>query len=168
MDRGISTKIVWVFSAEEAMASRFEFIEPPHILIAVLKFAEMNDSALGPYARDRHSKAFFKKEQAALLDTLEEHQIYVPEGSKQIRRTLRKRLGKSDFKSRAGWSIHRSDASRKIALAAEKIASDSYSRLVKATHMFEALLESPSILMVSVLEESGAIAGPIDDETRQM
>ena len=166
MDRGISTKIVWVFSAEEAMASRFEFIEPPHILIAVMKFAEMNESDLGRYARDRHSKAFFNKEQSAILDVLESHHIYVPEGSKQIRGTLRKRLGKSDYKASVGWNTHRSEASRRIGKKAEKIAQEDDSRLVKATHMFDALLESPTKLMVSVLEEAGAIAGPIDNDTQ--
>ena len=166
MDRGISTKIVWVFAAEEAMASRFEHIEPPHILIAVLKFAEMSESTLGPYARDRHSKAFFRKEQDGILDTLEAYRIYVPEGSKQIRRALRKHLGKSDFKAKAGWNIHRSDASRRIGRRAETIAQAAGSRLVKASHMFEALLKSPSKLMVSVLEEGGAVAGPLDEKTQ--
>ena len=165
MDRGLSSKIVWVLAAEEAMASHFEFIEIPHIFIAILKFAEMNSNDLGPHARDRHSKRFFAEEQEATQDLLDKHHIVAPEDSTSIRRALRARIGQSDFKAGIGWTIHRSGASRRIAKAAEQIARDADSRLVKASHVLEAVFDTPSRTMIRVLEDAGAIAGPIDDDT---
>ncbi len=166
MDRGLSFKIVWIMAAEEAIAAQFEFIEPPHIFNAVLKFAEMSNNDLGPHARDRHSKKFFVEEQDTARDLLEAHKIIVPEDSKKIRRALRKRLGKSDYRAEPGWSIHRSEASRKIARTAEKIASESGSRLLKAEHILKALFDAPSRSMGKVLEEAGVITGAIDEDTQ--
>mgnify|MGYP001251314136 CR=1 FL=1 len=62
MDRGISTRTVWPIAAEEAIAGKFESIEPSHIFNAVLKMAEIEQRVLASIANDRHSKKLFKKE----------------------------------------------------------------------------------------------------------
>jgi len=45
MKPSISIQIVWPLAAQEAVALEYEFIEPSHLFLGTLKFAELEKTA---------------------------------------------------------------------------------------------------------------------------
>lgn len=156
MDRAMSARIVWPLAAEEAMARKFEYIEPLHIFIAILKFSELDHNALAPKASDKVSRDAFRKERDELRAKLAAHRIDVPEGTKSIRKALRTRLGDGGFRAQSGWVIHRSESSRSITETAESLARKAGRRTVHANQLLDALLNSGDSVLLEVLQDAGA------------
>ena len=156
MDPGLFVQMIWPLAADEAIAGEFECIEPPHIFNAILKCAELDDSDFKRMAKDDVIGALLAKERDATRDKLGEHRIEVPDGSTQIRRALRERLGSGGHATRRRRSIHRSGASREITHTAEDAAQQSGARYMTASHLLDALLDAPGTAMVNVLAEAGA------------
>ena len=164
MDRGLSARIIWPLALREAMVGQFEFIGPVHMLIALFKFSEAESSILDDRHRDSQSQALFRKERDALRELLEKHSIEMGEGTKRIRDVLRARIGQGTFEGRVGAVIHRSDEAKAVWRKAEIIAKRRAARLVTASHMFDALLQTRDEVIVNVLEAQGTISGVIELE----
>jgi len=155
MDAGLSIQIVWPLSAQEAINTEFEFIEPDHLFNAVLKFAELDNEYFQKIIQHSDALGMLSKERDAVRKILNDHSINVPTDSTKIRRTLRSRLGKGMHPYNQQRVIHRSDAARKVCTTAEEIAHSSNERYWTSGHLLEALFSTPSSLMVSVFAEAG-------------
>ncbi len=142
----ISLDLVMQMAAQEALAARFREIEPEHLAMAVIKFAELpvhdaTDGAGGP-----NQLKMFLAEVAAIEQKLYELRL----DGVSARRQLRQRMGAGD-RTGDDREIHRSDASRTVFIDAVEIARHAGSQALRPIHLFEALLASPTPLIAEVL-----------------
>lgn len=156
MKPAISIQIIWPIAANEAIAGKFENIEPSHLFLGALKFAELEVKHFRQMVEDLDATKELVAERDAIRDKLQEHSIFVPDTSTPIRRGLRKRLGKGGFKHEREKVIHRSDASRQVCHAAEDAAQLAGESHWNALHLIDELLSSPGSIMASVLAQAGA------------
>lgn len=159
MDPGLSIQIIWPLAAEEAIAGEFEFIEPAHMLNAVLKFAELEDRQFKRMVDDDTIAGLLGGARNAVRAMLQEHAVDVPEGSAAIRRALRERMGQGGHGQQRGRIIHRSEAAREVSNAAEDVAQMAGERRWEAVHLLAGLLEAPGPRIATVLVEFGAAVG---------
>jgi ATP-dependent Clp protease ATP-binding subunit ClpA len=155
MKPGISIQIVWPLAAQEAIASEFEFIEPSHLFLGVLKFAELEGRHIEQLLHDPETTGPLTAERDDVRAKLNKSSIEVPDKSKSIRHRLRKRLGKGGHPYDGQRVIHRSPASREVFQKAEDAARNLDSSIWCAVHLLEALLEISSSEINAVLLEEG-------------
>ena len=152
---GISIQIVWPMAAQEAIAADYECIEPPHLFLAVCKFAELERQYIQTIVREQERIQPLLSERDTIRAKLEDLCIPAPRKSREIRYALRRCMGKGGHPYDGRSVIHRSNASRKICRNAETVARNLHCRRWKASHLLDALLHSPPSEMQSVLNLSG-------------
>jgi len=157
MEPSLSIQVILPLAAGEAIAGEFECIEPAHLFIATLKFAEFDKSRFEAMAKgSAHAVEILVKEHGAVCARLDELSIQVPAGTKAARHSLRSKLGKGRHRHDRERAIHRSEASRAMCTAAEERALAAGDLQWSAVHLLDALLESPSSKMINVLAEIGS------------
>jgi len=127
------------FAAAEMAAADFKEIQPEHLLMALLKLAEMPaGEAQAPDVDDELGKNI-SDEVVLLHEALERCGIE----STRTRRRLRRALGRGRCPFRGGIA-HRSAASREIFDAAEVLATDFDGEAVTPLHLLAAIVQSPT------------------------
>ena len=152
-----SIELVWQIAAREAKAGKFAKIEPDHYCMAVMKLAELPVEDVEKIAAGSDAAKDLAVEVDAVRDALEGKGI---EG-KQVRRRIRKGLGKGESEPEDG-RMHRSDASRKLFDAAAKLADDAGTETLTPTYLLDALLADPTELLEQVLAEMPASPAKAD------
>ena len=159
MKPGLSIQIVWALAAQESIIAEFEFIEPPHFFLGVLKFAELEEQQVEQVVSDPALVREMLREQDDIRSRLRDCSIKVPDQSRGIRYSLRRRLGMGGHPHDAQRVIHRSTAAREICRKAEDAARTGHSSKWCALHLFDVLPESPTCEIKDVLKEAG-VSGP--------
>lgn len=155
MTPSISIQIVWPLSAQEAFASEYEHIEPSHLFLAILKFAELEEPQIRQLTGDSKMLELLVQERDGVRAKLSKSSITLSDKSKEIRYSIRKLLGKGDNPHTGQKMIHRSQAVRVMFQRAEDNARKSNSEKLCAEHLLDVLLENPSQEIKKVLSDTG-------------
>ena len=155
MTPGLSIQIVWPLAAHEANMAESEHIEPPHLLLGILKFAELEEKHIEQLVRDPKIISPLLSERDDIRSELRKYSIDVPYKSREIRYGIRKRLGKSGHPYDGKSVIHRSPVSREICKMAEDAALAIGSPKWCAVHLLDVLLKAPSRVINEVLLDAG-------------
>ena len=148
-------EIILQLAAREAIAGRHSEIEPDHLLLALLKFSEIDVTAIAGEAGAPALKPI-RDEQQNLKTVLEKRRI----DSKLFRRRLRSALGRGD-RSPDAAGIHRSGDCKRVFDAAEERASKSGTdRPVSCSDFASVLLERPTTVVARLLGDEPAAAVP--------
>ena len=130
--------ISWQIAAHEAVMAGYVEIEPLHLALGVLKFAEADTRELGLLMRDEKVAQAVAVDRDELRDDLRTGGIETHEGTRRIRYALRDRQERiSKTRVRNDGMIHRSGASRGVFDEAFRLASGF--RNCRAVHLWRAL-----------------------------
>jgi ATP-dependent Clp protease ATP-binding subunit ClpA len=130
-------------AAQEAIGADFALIEPAHLLLAILKFAELGKKQYERILQDLASLDYLISERDEVRRRLAEYSADIARKSKEIRYRLRKKQGRGSHPYDGKAMIHRSDAARKICKNAERLARESGSLVWCAHHLLAAMIASP-------------------------
>ncbi len=145
-------------AAHEAIIAEFGKIEPPHLLLALLKFAEFDKKQFDQILQDRTLLGHLLSERDDVRRKLGACAVDVPGQSRVIRYGLRKKLGRGDHPHDGGAMIHRSEASRRVCKKAEKTARLAGSPFWCADHLLGALMASPEASIREAFQAAGITA----------
>lgn len=159
MDPSISVQLLWPLAAEEAIAGGFKHIEPMHVFLALLKFAEVDSVQLAEVIQDKAAAQAVTAELNSVKEGFGQWGIAVPKESTTLRRELRQRMGYGGFSGEARRVVSRSSASREICNAAEE-----HARRKSASYVWDL-----NDLLVVILERLESEIQPFlpDDDQRQ-
>jgi ATP-dependent Clp protease ATP-binding subunit ClpC len=140
----------WQISAQEAAAGEYSLIEAEHLLMGILsleKIGAVNDLDL------------------LAQETLHEETVAVEEvlgafglDPTSLRHSVRQRLGKGNGRS-PEKTVHRSPACRQVFQRSGELAGAGGE--ITCIHLLAAILEQPSAIVSSVLEEAGVTPGAL-------
>ncbi len=148
-----TAKLVWQLSGREAMAAKFESIEPAHFFNAILKFAELEEKHYEVIIKDADIISSLLDTRKAVVERLMEISIEVPDISTKLRRNSRSAIGKGEYSGGERHGLHRSDGSREICKRAESIAEAANKSQWGVVELLDALLENPPMEIASALKE---------------
>jgi ATP-dependent Clp protease ATP-binding subunit ClpA len=154
MEPDLSVQLTWPLAAQEAIQGSYEFIEPVHLFMAALKFAELEKAQLSEVAGDEGVLKALLAERDQLRSVLHERSVTVPEKSRPIRRGLRKQL-RGDHPHDGKKVIHRSTEARLVCGKAEEVARSADSPRWSTAHLLQAILEAPTKEIEDILVASG-------------
>lgn len=138
--------VIWELAAREAIAAQFKEIEPEQFFLAILKFSEIPLKELEKAIPLKDTGLELSNAIKTICQALKKLGIE----STPVRRRLRAKVGKRDCPY-DGSKMHRSNASRSLFEAAANLAVQEGSETLKAEHLFEAILRSPSPAIVQAL-----------------
>jgi ATP-dependent Clp protease ATP-binding subunit ClpA len=164
VEPGLSIQIAWPLAAQEAIIADSKFIEPAHLFLAVLKFAELEERQIEQVVANPAFTGPLLSERDDIRTRLHEHSVVVPSASRDIRHRLRNLFGKGGHPYDGQQVMHRSHVSREICRNAEDIARSANSLQWCALHLLDALLQSSAREVRDILAEAG-ISGPRAAET---
>ena len=147
-DLSIGVNISWQIAAQEAVAANLQFIEKEHIFIGMCsldKVLILSQEKTGLKPEDRKALEF---EHYALEYLFRGFELNLT----QIRRHLRKRLGKGNYK-KTEKVVHRSDACKKIFNLASELPAPA--SVITCLHLLVAILEEPGKIVSRVLNDAG-------------
>lgn len=144
-----STDLVMQFAAYEAISGRFREIEPEHLLMAILKLAELPTKEAEKLVFGERAVRQLQEEIEAIRAELVRRSVE----SAQSRRELRATLGLGDSRHRGG-TIHRSASSRAVFDEAARLADEAGNEALSAEYLLEALLLSPTMPIQQVLGQA--------------
>lgn len=137
-----SLKVAWSLSAREAIAAEFSEITPPHLLLGLLKFAELDSQPMQILVeQNQDALASAISDQKRLCKRLAGDGISVPSASRPLRYALRQKLGKGGSPQQEEI-MHRSRASRLLFDLAAKLAFDRGGDELDVVHLYEALMQA--------------------------
>lgn len=140
----------WQISAQEAAAGEYAVIEVNHLLLGILSLEKIGAvKDLDPLSQEA-----LHEETVAVEEVLGAFEL----DSTSLRHSLRQKLGKGNGRS-PEKTVHRSPACRRIFQRADKLAG--VNGEVTCIHLLAAILEHPSAVLSSVLEEAGVKAGAL-------
>ena len=151
----LGATLAWDISAQEAAASKSQFIEKEHLFIAVLsldKVTALRPEALGISPQDWDGLC---SEQRALGEVLSRLALDMP----ALRRAVRNRLGAGNA-VRAEKVIHRSEECKALFGRADALST---SEDIRSLHLFAAILETPGPVISSVLNDLAVSIGKLRD-----
>jgi ATP-dependent Clp protease ATP-binding subunit ClpC len=140
----------WQIAAGEAAAGKYQFIESDHILIGVCSLEKVS-MGLKNAELDPRSLEIIRAESDAIEDILKGFEM----DSIQFRRQIRTKLGQGNF-THTERVVHRSPNCKRIFEKAMHLAGDMGE--VSCVHLLAAMLEEPSQVLSSVLNEAGVDA----------
>jgi len=143
----------WQISAQEAAAGEYTLIEVEHLLLGILSLEKLQPGG-AMNELDPLSQKALRAETAAVEDVLGAFEL----DPTSLRHSVRQRLGKGTGRS-AEKTVHRSPASRQVFRRAGELASAGDE--ITCLHLLAAILEQPSAVVSSVLEEAGVKAGAL-------
>jgi ATP-dependent Clp protease ATP-binding subunit ClpC len=146
MKVSLSVDLTLQLAGQEAIAGEFKEIQPEHLLMGVLKLAELPLDDLEKMAPGAEATRDMITQVKAVQHDLSRRDV----DSTRARRELRARLGKGGAPFDGG-RLHRSQASREFFVAAAKLASDTGGDALAATHLLTALLFAPTVVIQAVL-----------------
>ncbi|MFH1035868.1 MAG: hypothetical protein V1806_15280 [Pseudomonadota bacterium] len=138
LEAGISIQVAWPLAAREASAAGFEQIGNVHLLLGLLKLAELPGEQLARLA-DSQRLEELRLERGELRGLLGQRGLRVPEDTTGIRHTLRKSLGRGAA-SEGRRGLHRSQAARQSCRLAALAALERGEPTWRGLHLLETLL----------------------------
>ncbi|MBI4799602.1 MAG: hypothetical protein HY794_12940 [Desulfarculus sp.] len=154
LDSGVSIQVAWPLAAREAAAAGFEEIGNAHLLLGLLKLAELSQEQLDRLAEGPQALPELKREQEEICRHLAERGLRIPGDTVGIRHTLRKSLGRGPSgEQRRG--LHRSAAARESCRRAACAAQDQGEPCWRGVHLLAALLEQEDKLIQGTLLAAG-------------
>lgn len=147
MNISVSVDLIWNIAAQETIVANYKEIEPEHIFIALLKFAELPLEKLNTIGIDTSAIMQLTKEVDAVRKILIEREIE----STLVRRQVRARLGQGNHPFRGG-PVHRSQVSRNMFDKAVRLAEEQAEETLSANHLLESFLSSSSPIMMEVMK----------------
>jgi ATP-dependent Clp protease ATP-binding subunit ClpA len=141
-----SMLLIQRFAIGEMAAANFREIQPEHLLMALLKFAEMPAGAEEGADVNASLIKDIGDDSALLHEALEKCEI----DSTHARRNLRREIGKGDTPFK-GESAHRSAASRKLFDVAAALATDSGGDMLTPLHLLTAIVQFPTPAIAHVV-----------------
>lgn len=145
-----SLELALQLAAQEALAAAFTEIEPEHLLMGLLKFAELPL----PHAEADPQGAALIQPLLADNDALRERLRRRNIDSAQLRRQLRMRLGRGGGVV-GRVELHRSPASRQRFDEAAAIAHAENTDVILAVHLLDAVLAAPTPLIRELVQREG-------------
>lgn len=150
LDPGVSIQVAWPLAAREAAAAGFEEIGNAHLLLGLLKLAELHQEQLARLAENSQVLPELRQEQEEICRHLSERGLRVPGDTVGIRHTLRKSLGRGPSgEQRRG--LHRSAAARESCWRAARAAQDQGEPCWRGVHLLAALLAQEDKLIQGTL-----------------
>ena len=143
-----SIEIIWQLAGQETIAGEFKEIEPEHLFMALLKFADLPVKEVNNIAPASEAAKQLAAEVGRVREELANRSI----DSTKFRRSLRAQMGKGN-NPYDGEGIHRSQASRALFDAAARLADDAGVETLTAEHLLAAILASPTAAIVQLLGE---------------
>lgn len=144
----IGSSFAWQIAANETAAGKFQFIEKEHVLIGILsleKLLMLSPEKAGLKSQDRQ---VLQLEYDFIADLLREFEI----DSTQLRRQLRKKMGKGNYK-RTEKVIHRSQTCKEVFKCSEELAASSSQ--ISCLHLFAAIMDAPQGVIKQVMKSMG-------------
>jgi ATP-dependent Clp protease ATP-binding subunit ClpA len=149
MKHSASIEVVVRLAGQEVLAGRFAEIGLEHVLVALMKLADLPTHELGEIIRGAEVANWLTTEMHALRHEVAARGI----DSTQARRRLRAELGRGACAT-LPKPIHRSDAAKKAFDEAARLAAEEHAEVVTVVHLLKALLANPTPAMVKVLGDS--------------
>ena len=143
-------ELIWNLAAQEAVAGEFREIEPEHLCIAILKFAEIS-----PQEEKIAQVRQMGEEIRAVRMQIDSQRV----DTTIARRRLRTMIG-TGGQPYAGGGMHRSQASREIFDAAATLADTTGSEVLLVSHLWSALLACPTEAILQVMGDK-TIGAPV-------
>ena len=137
--------LAWHMAASEAGAAKHQYIEREHLMAGVLSLEKVLDGENAGVTADM--RELLQAECGCVEDVLRAFEL----DSTQLRRQVRKRLGKGSFK-RTEKVVHRSEACKRVFAQAERMAQPAQATCL---HLLVAILEEPGEIIGGVLAEAG-------------
>ncbi|MBN2559619.1 MAG: hypothetical protein JXQ75_01635 [Phycisphaerae bacterium] len=141
-----SIELVMQLAGQEAIAGKFKEIAPEHLLMGLLKLADLPVDEVGKIAPGSDVVEQLVSEMKSLRHALDARGV----DTARARRGLRAALGKGDHKYEGG-AVHRSAESRKLFDAAVRLMVEGGSEAFSVTHLLETILAAPTPAMVREL-----------------
>ncbi|MGD9368153.1 MAG: hypothetical protein PVH87_20805 [Desulfobacteraceae bacterium] len=142
MDPALCIRLVYSLAADEALAAASEFIEPAHLFLGTLKFAEIKKRLFETLFANPEHVEIIHAEQDGLRVELTEMGIAVPERCRAIRYALRQRIKQGERSEARQGTIHRSEASRRVCRYAAEDAASAGAGRWDAVHLLNAVLDN--------------------------
>lgn len=158
LEAGISIQVAWPLAAREASAAGFDQIGNVHLLLGLLKLAELRGEQLAQLAEPQRLEELGLECQE-LRGHLSQRGVRTPEDTVGIRRTLRKSLGRGTA-SEERRGMHRSASARESCRQAALAALDLGEARWRGVHLLEALLGQEDSLIQGTL--LAAVSGTED------
>jgi len=147
----------WQISAQEAAAGEYASIEVDHLLLGILSLEKIGTvDGLDPLSQEA-----LHEETVAVEEVLGAFGL----DPTALRHSVRQRLGKGNGRS-AEKTVHRNPACRQIFQRAGELAGAGGE--ITCLHLLAAILEQPSAVVSSALEESGVTQGALLDRAMGM
>lgn len=149
-DPGVSIQVAWPLAAREAAAAGFEEIGNAHLLLGLLKLAELSQEQLARLADVPQALPELRQEQEEIGRHLAERGLRVPADTVGVRHALRRSLGRGPAgESRRG--LHRSGAARESCRLAAQSAQEQGEATWRGVHLLQTLLEQEDRLIQGTL-----------------
>jgi hypothetical protein len=146
MDKLPTIKVLMKLATYECSSSGFSEVEPEHLLLAILKIADLEVDFADGSIEDKTARQLLEDELAELRQILHTSGI----DPVALRRAVRARLGDKGLRLKAGV-VHRT-AEAKIAFQdAEEIARKYNSNFLNSAHILAAIFQKPTPLIKEVL-----------------
>jgi ATP-dependent Clp protease ATP-binding subunit ClpC len=142
----LAATLSWQLAAQEAAISRYQFIEEGHLLIGICSLEKILARS-GEANISQSIRGLLQVECDAVEDCLRDFKL----DSRQLRREVRKRLGKGESQE-TNKVIHRSHSCREIFERADTIST---TEEISCIHLLAALCEKPGKVISSVLDDAG-------------
>jgi ATP-dependent Clp protease ATP-binding subunit ClpC len=149
MKLSASIELVMQFATYEAMAGQFGEVEPEHLLMALLKLAELPTAGIEELSGGPGRVQELAKEVSVVCKEVSRRGI----DAKKVRRELRTNMGKGNSPF-SGGQVHRSAAARQVFDVAGKLADDTGEEAIKAEHILEALMIAPTPRIEQILGDA--------------
>ncbi len=153
MALSFSIQLVWPLASLNTVAMGYEFIEPEHLFMALLKFSELKPGEMEPLLINKENLPALLDEQKALRKMFQECGFNIPEDTTKWRRDLRAKMGPGEFKDNRRKIVHRSDLSRSLCEHAVEVAATAGVSAWQGVHLAIALMENPQGSLAEILRD---------------
>ncbi|MBN2147210.1 MAG: ATP-dependent Clp protease ATP-binding subunit [Anaerolineales bacterium] len=143
----------WQISAQEAAAGKHPLIEVEHLLIGICSLEKIQLSGAANDLDPLSRKALYV-ETTAIEEILSAFEL----DTTSLRRLIRQRLGRGNIQN-ADRIVHRSPACKQFFQRASELAGGGNE--TTCIHLLAGILEQPSAVVSSVLEEAGVKPGAL-------
>lgn len=157
MQPGYSIQLVWPLASVEAVCMDYAQIEPEHFFNSLLKFVEQHETSLAQLVREKRYLEDLIKEQETVRAVIGSWGLVIPDDTTTLRRGLRQKMGRGNYKHERQNIVHRSEISRRLCQRAEEIATNEGASSWQSFHLLAALLEEPQGHLAEVLKNTGAV-----------
>ena len=134
-----SFQVIMQLAAHECVAGRFGEIEPEHLLMALLRFAELEPGAFHEIIANDDLARVCEDDRAAVAASLQDQEI----DTTSLRRRIRAEMGQGD-EMRPPDILHRSDEAKQYFVAGYNLAIEKNVSHLTPLFLLAAIMEKPT------------------------